>query len=325
MRILRVAAFVFALAHFAVAQRVSVSEIQAGQPAEVQLSELHPASFAVLELRLSDSATDQPRILRRLVSVNQVGVASHKFQVPATSGAATWQLRTWSLSSNGGFSVTQAAGTALPAGAIKKGPLSDDFEGSTLDPSWSFLHPSKMSHQVSGGAMHLTPTQTGSDATWFSDQEGPLIYKTVEGDFDARATVHARSALVPGANVPIRFRLGGLTARNPNSVPGARSWSHIVIGGGNSTVPVALEDKTTYDSVSDWFFVPIATMDMELRVTRVGDLLSRMYRLPGTSNWSLLRADMHPEFGPTTQIGMMAYSFDAPADITVSFDEFTFH
>jgi len=49
-----------------------------------------------------------------------------------------------------------------------------------------------------------------------------------------------------------------------------------------------------------------------------------MYRVPGTSMWTLIRADFHPEFGPSTQVGMMAYSFDAPADIRAWFDQILF-
>ncbi len=113
-------------------------------------------------------------------------------------------------------------------------------------------------------------------------------------------------------------------ARNPNSAPGNRSSAHVVIGGGNANYPIAVEDKTTFTSSSDWFFQAIPSMDLDLRITRVGDLISRMYRVPGTSMWTLIRADFHPEFGPSTQVGMMAYSFDAPADIRAWFDQILF-
>ncbi len=321
----RVAAAIFLLALSAKGQVVHISDIQSGSPATAVIRDAQPGALATFTLQLLNEQREAVQLRYWVERTNSYGRASITTAVPVNTKAEHWQITVQTTGAQRNFSVQSLAGPVMPAGPIPHHPASDFFDGTHLHPSWSQLHPALMDFEVSNSALHLTPTQTGPTATWVGDNEGPFIYKTIHGDFDVQSTVHAESSLNPGTDVPIRFRLGGLMVRNPNSAPGNRSSAHVVIGGGNSNFPIAVEDKTTFASASDWFFQAIPTMDLELRITRVGDLISRMYRVPGAPMWTLINSDFHPEFGPTAQVGMMAYSFDAPADIRVSIDEIVFY
>lgn len=202
----------------------------------------------------------------------------------------------------------------------------DTFEGSSLALDWSVLHGELGTVGVAGGQCVLTPTVAGPSATWFNDDEGLFVYRTVSGDFTVHARVHA-SDLAGGAPPPTDYRLGGLLVRQPGTASGNRNSAHVAVGAGTGATPVAAEDKTTVGSVSDFVLHPISaspTADGELRMRRRGNVISLFYRPIGSGAWQLLRAHDHPEFPDTLQVGMMAYSNGVPALIRVAFDEIVF-
>lgn len=214
-----------------------------------------------------------------------------------------------------------SASTTTTTTTTTLSPPSDTFDGVALDASWTVLNPAVATLTVSGGELHL---QIDAQSNWFNSIESVLVHKDVTGDFDVRTVVHAaktsNSALAPDPE----YRLGGLLARDPASTPAASNFVHVALGSGPLAIPFAAEDKTTDDSVSTYFFHPIAATQGELRLTRVGADFSMYYRPIGDLVWQLLGTHTRADLPATLQVGMMAYDFDASPDLTVSFEEIVF-
>ncbi|MCE9596137.1 MAG: hypothetical protein K8S98_18260 [Planctomycetes bacterium] len=202
--------------------------------------------------------------------------------------------------------------------------LSDDFEGAQIASAWLYDNPSLAQFAQGGGALSITPTASGLTSIWFDDSEGPLIYKQVTGDFTVRATLHARDTVAPNAPPPQPYRLGGLLVRNPNGSSGDLDWVHVAIGGGDASVPIAVEDKTTVDSSSDFVLHPLLTADAEVRIRRRGVDFELHWRPIGTTTWTALRVHHRPDLPATVDVGLMAYSASTPPRLRLACDEIVF-
>lgn len=201
------------------------------------------------------------------------------------------------------------------------GGLDDTFDGVALDPSWTVLNPAVATLTVSGGELHL---QIDTQSNWFNGIESVLVHKDVTGDFDVRTVVHAAKTSNSSVAPDPEYRLGGLLARDPASTPASSNFVHVALGSGPLAIPFAAEDKTTDDSVSAYFFHPIAATEGELRLTRAGADFSMYYRPIGDLVWQLLGTHTRADLPATLQVGMMAYDFNASPDLTVSFEEIVF-
>lgn len=207
-----------------------------------------------------------------------------------------------------------AGGADAPTPVI---PTSDDFNGTTLDPSWTVLDPARVDVAVAGGALRLTPRP---NALWFDAGEGGLVYKRVTGDFTATATVHARKAsdaMMPPAQ---SIELGGVMARDPNGPP--ENYVFVVIGFGEQG-HLAVEHKTTANSASTFAEVPFGA-DAELRLCRQGARFTLYRRTLGATTWTEDFTIARTELPATLQVGANAYDGDAAPDVTIAFDVFTF-
>ena len=220
--------------------------------------------------------------------------------------------------------ATAATATPTPSATPTADPcagFADTFAGGSLDPSWSVHNPSLVQVAVGSGALSLTPTMTGGGNIWFNDGEGPLVYKTITGDFTVTTVAHAEDPANPGNPPPTEYRLGGLLVRDPGGAPGMRNSAHVALGAGDVTHPITVEDKTTVASASNYLFYSIPSPDIELRITRSGATIDLYYRAVGAGMWTLARSHAHPEMPSTVQVGMMVYSLNAPPGIRVAFDE----
>lgn len=201
-------------------------------------------------------------------------------------------------------------------------PFFDDtFDGVALDPSWSVLHPGLVTIDVSGGALHLTPTATGAPDVWFNDGEGPLVYKEITGDFDVTTVISTRDPAIPANPPPPQYRLAGILARDPASTPANSNTVHVALGAGSNLDGTSYEYKSTDDSVSNWFATPTASPDGELRLRRSGATVEMYWRADSMSAWLLIQSFNRPDLPATLQVGPMIYSVSAPASIVAHFDE----
>jgi hypothetical protein len=204
--------------------------------------------------------------------------------------------------------------------------FSDAFAGPSLDPAWRLHEAAEMLPPwIANGALHLQPTATGLAATWFQNEEAPALFKSITGDFTVTAIVSATATNgAPGAAPPISYRLAGLIARDPASLPGDRNSVHVALGSGDAQTPLAVEDKTTDGSVSAFQFHPAPATTLELRLRRVGALFSMGFRSVGGGPFTDVASHLRPDLPATLDVGPMAYSNQAPAVLLARFDEVLF-
>jgi hypothetical protein len=198
-------------------------------------------------------------------------------------------------------------------------PASDTFDGTTLDSSWSVLHPEAVSITVAGSALTLRLTHP---ALWFNSSEGVLVYKLVSGNFKLTSTVHARKASAPTLPPDPPEQFGGVMAHAPSAPP--ENYVHVVVG--HDPNALATETKNTTSSSSQYTFVPWATGDAQLRVCRVDGAFQMLERTVGAASWTLTTTFMRPDLPATLQAGLNIYTSSSAAtpDLQVSFDEATF-
>ncbi|MCK6447476.1 MAG: hypothetical protein L6Q99_13885 [Planctomycetes bacterium] len=224
-----------------------------------------------------------------------------------------------------GLATTQSAGARTHTAARPATPwFSDDFEDGQIASKWKFENAGLAQFTETNGALVITPVASGPNAIWYNDTEGPLVYQRVFGDFTVRATLHARDTVVPSAPPPQPYRLGGLLVRNPNSTSPDLDWVHVAIGGGDASFPVAVEDKTTVDSSSDFVFQSIPTPDAELRIRRRGTSFELAWRPIGAQTWTPLRTHQRPDLPVMLDVGLMAYSASTPPRLALTVDAIVF-
>ncbi|NUO51275.1 MAG: hypothetical protein HOV80_20650, partial [Polyangiaceae bacterium] len=90
--------------------------------------------------------------------------------------------------------------------------LSDTFDGSALDSSWTIFNEAAVDASVGESALSLELTQA---ALWFQASQGVLVHKTVTGDFRVTANVRAHKTSMPAEPPTNNIHLGGLMARDP--------------------------------------------------------------------------------------------------------------
>ena len=197
--------------------------------------------------------------------------------------------------------------------------MSDEFNGSSLDGSWSIVNGNNFSHSVSGGALHITPTT--NTLWWMGDASGALVYKLVTGNFKATIAVRARRASDPTQPVgPTDYQFGGIIAR----APGGASQNYVfgVIGDRGPTLQV--ETKTTTNDTSlvtaeDW-----PSGDAQLRLCRVGSTFHVLSRPIGGGSWAIAAPFgppyARPDLPATLQVGPIAYAWTNTPDLRASFD-----
>ncbi|MCA8969216.1 MAG: hypothetical protein KDC95_05510 [Planctomycetes bacterium] len=232
--------------------------------------------------------------------------------IPLASQAITIDLRTTPFA----FAKSNAIESSIVTLAAK----GDEFNGTTLDPSWRIHNPHLVSASVSGGELHMRPTQSGPPVTWYADGEGPMLYKLVSGDFDLSVRVRSYDPAQPTLPPPISYRMGGITIRDPGSQPGRRNWLHIAVGGGTSQVPITVEDKTTVDSNSTLRLTPLQAARADIRAVRHGAFVDFYVREPNATAWRLLRSNHRPDLPATLQVGLNVFSWTSPNSVQASFD-----
>ena len=273
-----------------------------------------PGGFCIEPTTCLDLANPVHLLATRVVAGD--GSASWTLPVPTSVPSVPLysQVLTGGLGTGGPeFATSNAiANTIQPISA-----LDDDFEGSALDPAWQVLHPDRVTIDVSGGALHLTPTVT-APLIWFNDDEAGYVYKEVTGDFEMSALVRTHAAGDPNAPPATGFRLGGILVRDPNATaPGTHDWAHVALGSGATTTS-GIERKNTVSSVSDWQLFPLGlpVPEQELRVRREGQTVTLFHRDPGAADWTELASYAKPGFPARVQIGLMVYSHGAPPAVT---------
>jgi hypothetical protein len=216
-----------------------------------------------------------------------------------------------------------AAGDANAADANETdlAALSDDFEGDALDGAWAQFRPELIDIVVADGALSLTPNQR---ALWFDTSQGPLIHKSITGDFKVSAPVRVRRASAPGEPPDQTVHLGGLMARTPVAEGEGAREDYVFIVVGFDVDDLSVETKTTDDGASVFEGPTWGLGDAELRICRLGDTFHLFKRVIGDPAWTLAISYSRPDMPETLQVGPIAYANTATPDLVASFDAVAF-
>jgi hypothetical protein len=209
--------------------------------------------------------------------------------------------------------VAADVGAALPPTI----PASDEFNGSTLDPSWLVYNPERVTLAVVGGVLSMKPL---GGALWFADGSGPLVYKLVTGDFKATAMVHARKATDSTAPPDLDIEVGGVMARAPGA---DQNYVFLDVGYAEQQ-RLGVEHKSTIANDSVFDETPSGA-DAELRVCRAGATFTLLRRDAPTQPWRTELQVSRPDLPATLQVGPNASTIQAAPNLAVTFDQVTFN
>jgi hypothetical protein len=256
------------------------------------------------------------------------GRLCYKLRCPATEIEPQDVTDAFGERSIGGFKAVELCTPVTPPTTTTTMPadtLDDSFDGSSLDASWTVLHPSKVTVSVTGGALHLIPTMTGGPNVWFDAGEGPLVYKEVTGDFDVQTTITVRDPANTSNPPPTQYRLAGILARDPAGSPASSNTVHVALGAGAAVQGTCYEYKSTDDSSSTWVATPTASASAQLRLRRSVNTVEMYWRAVSGDSWTMIQSFNRPDLPATLQIGPMIYSVDSPPSIEALFDEIVFN
>lgn len=195
-------------------------------------------------------------------------------------------------SSSDGSSSSDGAQSTADASV----PSGDEFDGPslTLTDLFPALHDVAT---VQSGKLAISPI-VAQHTHWYSDSHGPMVYRSVTGDFmvETDVTVGRRSdiGLAPRGT----FSAGGVVVRDPaSSAPGSEAW--VMYNIGMQTGVAAREAKSTRsgaaESLSTLYLVETGgVLTAKLRVCRLGTSVHFFHRMPGESTF------VEEAFGVTT-------------------------
>jgi len=159
---------------------------------------------------------------------------------------------------------------------------------------------------------------------WYNEWRGPLLFKSVSGDFVFTTEVSTSNRA--GNGLPQSdYSLAGLMIRTPLNYPngayGAGGWTSgqqdyvfLSIGYGDDLAPCTpatngphFEVKSTDNSNSTLCVSPIASTTAQIRLARIGSAIFILYRLPG-GEWTLHQRYNRPDLPNTVQVGFVTYT-----------------
>ncbi len=273
---------------------------QDASPSDARISDANNADSGAVDAGISDA---------RISDANN-----------ADSGAADAVIS----DANNQDAVSLDSGDAGPSdtGAADADPLaalSDDFNGTTLDPSWMLHHASQFTYVVGGGQLTVTPTIS----LWLDSSSGPMIFKVVPGDFKVTAPVHARRASDPTMDVDRDIQFAGIIARDPASdlTSGQENYVFVVVG--HYLTGLATEMKSTVNGTSVYSDPAWPSGDAELRICRLGSDFHLYRRAIGATTWSPLASITRSYLPSPLEVGMLAYARSV-IDLAAEIDRVTF-
>jgi hypothetical protein len=156
-------------------------------------------------------------------------------------------------------------------------------------------------------------------SSWYEDIIGGFLYQSVTCDFEVTARVKAsgRKGLTPIRS----FSLGGLMVRTPREVIanrfdlGKENWLFLTTGTVDRPGEPQFEVKTTMNSISTLRSYPAQRGWVDLRIVRLRELFTLLYRYVG-GEWTYLDQWVRPDLPQTVQVGFIAYTdWDGAAEV----------
>jgi len=193
--------------------------------------------------------------------------------------------------------------------------LSDQFEDGLIDNAWTVFNASDFSQNEAGGYRYIVPLDK---VTWYKENNGPFLYKLVDGDF--KLTTRVMTGIEKPLDLSRPYQYAGIMMRDPSSdSTGLENYVFDVVG--MHIDELAVETKSTLDDVSDaeqdklW-----DDANADLRICRLGSNFYLYKRHIGETSWTLERSFNRPDIGSTVQAGMIAYAQNNDPDLNAGFE-----
>ncbi|MBK8257186.1 MAG: hypothetical protein IPK82_31500 [Polyangiaceae bacterium] len=197
--------------------------------------------------------------------------------------------------------------------------LNDEFDGGSLGAEWKVVNADTVKIAVQAGELSMVPLR---NVVWYHAAQGPLVYKTVTGNFRVSTVARTRKASNPTLPPDVGYQFGGLMARAPSSDGGKQDHVFNVVGYRGEHLSV--ETKTTKQDQSFVQGPPWPSPDAELRICRVNGRVY-MYKRPiGGKAWEEAWMVKRPDLPGTLQVGLIAYSYTDAFDLRATFESVTF-
>jgi hypothetical protein len=192
-------------------------------------------------------------------------------------------------------------------------PMSDEFNGTSLDSSWNITRGELLDISVSGGELHLVAKVY---SVWFDYEAGAALWKPVAGSFKITTSVKARKDSDPSQFVGREYQFGGVLAYDPASNTN-HNYVFIVVGDRGGYLSV--ETKSTRNNSSDVSGPEWPSGDAELRLCRVGSKFHLYKRAIGETSWTEATSYDRPDLPQTLNVGPFAYAYTKTPDLRASF------
>ena len=207
--------------------------------------------------------------------------------------------------------------------------MNDEFSSAATLSNWQNISTAEGWNADQLELLDIDATQPGKmvqmpyTCSWYADYHGPIIFKTVTGDFIFTTNVSISNRA--GNGLPATsYSLGGVMVRTPRNFPngayGAGGWEFggenyifLSIGYGNETgpglpgSPPHLEVKTTENSNSTLQLTAIDQTTATIRIARIGAVFIVLYHLEG-DNWVVHQRYERNDMPATLQIGLVTYT-----------------
>lgn len=200
--------------------------------------------------------------------------------------------------------------------------LSDEFEDAASLADWQRIHLVEGWNADQLETLDIDTTQPGRmflmphTVSWYEEWRGPLVYKTVTGNFVV--TTHVHPTARDGVSLPATdFSLGGIMVRTPRAItdpstdwsPGGENYIFLSMGRANNSNGGSFEYevKTTITSVSNLEIESAPAASSQLQISRIGEYVLALLR-PAGGSWTVHRRYHRPDMPPTLQVGLVAYT-----------------
>lgn len=217
-------------------------------------------------------------------------------------------------------------------------PISDEFDIAGAISNWNRINETEGWNADQLQIWDINESQPGRmvmkpyAVTWYQDYRGPLVYKTLGGNFSFTTQVEVRNGANQSVTPTADYSLAGVMLRGPRNItdpgtqwtPGGEDYVFLSLGFGNSGVSNGpqFEVKTTDDSDSNLQLTPAQGLTATLQLARltnsVGTFVIAALKEPN-SDWIIHRRYRRDDLAGTLQAGLVTYSDYSTASTVAPF------
>ncbi len=235
-----------------------------------------------------------------------------------------WTNKIWVF----GVVLAASSGVALAKNDVDIKSLSDEFDDAKTMQNWKVHNRNHLkTFETKDGKLILEPNAEVKRIAWYMDDEGPLIYKSVTGNFVAEVKLKAGSIKEYDRAPYGSFNSAGMVIRDPASEYKDQNW--VMYNFGNQDMGFGREAKTTSDSDSYLSIdsAPSKFNSGKLRFCRVGSTFYLYHWMENEKEWIPEEASEEFErsdLPQTVDVGMIINASGKPKEIRAEFDYIRF-